>query len=129
MKLIKSVLVALAFTPVVYGQSECDVVPVPPSLLELAELTAEQLDTVTGELNTYFEQVETYKACIDDAITQLAPEDAPLDYYDSPEYQARFEQLNGLVEAAQHNADLAIDRHNYLLSQSVPAEPSPIESE
>ena len=95
--------------------ANCGVVPVPPTALESAQLDADQLEVVKGELSEFFVEIETYRRCVDQMISNIAPADAPLEYFDSQEYQAQFDTYEQLSSAAENKMKLATERFNYLV--------------
>jgi len=106
---------SLLFIAPTAAQASCGVIPTPPQILELAQLDAPQLETVKGEMSDFFEEVSTYRNCVDDLISGIAPADAPIEYFDSAEYQAQFDSYAQLSEAAELRMKLAVDRFNYLV--------------
>ena len=74
------------------------------------------LKTIFYQLNVIFEIVENYLACVDEQIAQIAPADAPMEYYDSPEYQSQFDGFKALTDMAESTRDIAVERYNYLLT-------------
>jgi len=96
--------------------ANCGSTPTPPAFLEQAQIQAEAVESSKAELDAYFETVESYLACVDEQIAQIAPADAPMEVYDSPEYQSQFDAFKELTEMAESTRDIAVERYNYLLT-------------
>ena len=109
-----TILFAALMSSGVYAN--CGVTPTPPAFLEQAQIQAEAVESSKAELDTYFEIVENYLACVDEQIAQIAPADAPMEVYDSPEYQSQFDAFKELTEMAESTRDIAVERYNYLLT-------------
>lgn len=109
-------LMPLALLVSLSVSANCGDVPIPPFFLEQAQLQTDALDGHKVELETYLESVETYHSCIDEQIAQIAPADAPMEFYDSPEYQSQFDSFTALSETADSRMKLAVERYNYLLT-------------
>jgi len=97
------------------ASANCGNNPTAPQDLAQAQLTIQQLEILKSELDSYFTEVDTYKFCIDQQVSQLAPADAPLEYFDSPEYQVQFEELESLLQNAESRKAATVERFNYLV--------------
>ena len=95
--------------------ANCGVNPSAPVELEQVQLTVQQLQTLESQLDGYFAEVDSYKFCIDQQVSQLAPADAPLEVFDSPEYQAQFDELASLLKDAESRKTATVERFNYLV--------------
>jgi hypothetical protein len=112
-------LLTLLFSSGAYAN--CGIVPQPPELLTQAQLSTQEVESLQTQISGYIETVEEYRTCIDGNISQIAPADAPEEYFDSPEYQAEFDAYAVLSETAATNMQIAVDRYNYLLVNSTSA--------
>lgn len=117
---MKKQLIALSLTlflPLA-AFADCGAIPNPPMILELPQLDTAQLEIAKGELETYLSMITEYRDCVDLKISNLAPADSPIEYFDSAEYQGQFDSYAQLSDAAETRMSLATERFNYLLENS-----------
>jgi len=98
-----------------FAFDNCGNAPTSPLLLDQTQLTNEQLANIEPQMETYFENVESYRACIDSAVSSLAPADATEEFYESSEYLLHFDALSQKSSLAQRRMDEVIERFNYLM--------------
>lgn len=98
--------------------ANCGYLPTPPSALEENQLTLDQISVLETAVETYIAQVDGYMACLDEAIGSLAPADATEAFYESAEYQTRFDALRSQITVAEAQKITALERHNYLLENA-----------
>lgn len=111
----KFLAVALLLLASPFASAACGNNPKPPKLLDESQLDQQQVSTLDTQMESYFDQVKSFRSCIDTEVGELVTEGTPDSYYDSPEYQARFNQLTKKGAAAEQRMQDAIERYNYLL--------------
>lgn len=100
--------------------ADCGGLPQFPSLLSETQLTQSELGYLQNDMESFKSSLDTYMYCLDEQIASISNENEDPAYYDSPEYQALFDQHMQLVETANQHKKLAKERANYLSANPLP---------
>ena len=95
--------------------ANCGYLPTAPELLTEPQLTADQFNTLSGQMDAYIEQIELFQNCIKEEINQLAPADATQEYFSSSQYQTAYAQKASWLDLSREKMQQSMDRYNDLV--------------
>ena len=98
-----AVLLLITLVPM-QAFASCGEVPPAPGLLQTYQVNTEQLESLDDQLNGYLLSIQGYQDCIDGQVVGLDPE--------AEDYDTLFEDLMILMDAAEQQKLLAVQRFN-----------------